>query len=163
VGLFPDGTRHDIKVDDDVYQGEVITTDLGGSIGLIFADRTTFALNENARVLLDRLIYDPGAKKGQLNLSVLQGAFLFVSGEISKFQGDTQLVAAGQPSPNVSIRTPVATIGVRGTIGGADAQGEGGDNRFVLFPNADGSPSGVITVINGGGVQILDQPNQGTN
>lgn len=150
----PDGLRRKLAAGDPVFQGEVIETGGGASIGIIFADRSTFALNENARMLLDQLVYDPGAKRGALKLSLLKGAFLFVSGEISKLQGDLQLVGGGEQDA-VSMRTPVATIGVRGTAGGGNALGEGQNNSYTVF-------DGTIIVRTGSSFQILDQPLQTT-
>jgi hypothetical protein len=115
----PDGTRRELQAGDEVFQGEVLQTGAGSAVGIVFADRTTMALNENGRMLLDRFVYDPGARRGSMGLSVLQGAFLFVSGEINKMAQDPVQPASLQPGQSpMTIRTPVATIGVRGTIGG---------------------------------------------
>jgi hypothetical protein len=137
----PDGTRRELQVGDEVFQGEVLQTGQGSAIGVVFADRTTMALNENGRMLLDRFVYDPGARRGAMSLSVLQGAFLFVSGEINKMAQDPVQPASLQPGQSpTTIRTPVATIGVRGTIGGGNVQGEGLPNTFTLFPDP-GNPA----------------------
>lgn len=87
-----------------IHQGDRIETGAGAKLGIIFIDKTTFAIGENARMVLNEMIYDPAG--GQLSsvVTLLHGAFLFVTGEIGKLFPEA-----------VVVNTPVATIGVRGT------------------------------------------------
>jgi Ca2+-binding RTX toxin-like protein len=158
-----DGTARRLERGDDVHQGDVVTTAKDGSVGILFADRTSLALGESGRLVLDQFVYDPALRRGRIDISVLKGAFLFISGEIAKFQQEAlQLVGLGGSGSGVRIKTSVATIGVRGTIGGVSIGGEGEPNQFTLFPDpADPTrPSGVMVISNGAGgpPQILDQP-----
>ncbi len=59
-------------------------------------------MGPNSRVTLDKAVYDPSSKKGELVLRATTGAFRFVSGS--------------GPKQGYKIDTPVGTIGVRGTI-----------------------------------------------
>ena len=102
-----DGTKVQAQPGDPIYQGDIVVTQKGGSIGILFNDKTAFSLGESARMALDQMVFNPDSGQGKLGISVLQGAFLFVSGEIAK----------GSPEGMV-IKTPVATIGIRGTAGG---------------------------------------------
>ena len=129
----PDGTVVTLSVDAPVYQGDVLVTETGGAVGLVFNDDTTFALGENARMVLDELIYDPDSGEGSSLFSVIEGTFVFVSGEI-----------AGNNPEQMTIRTPVATIGIRGTKCAGKAGLEGDDNLFVLLPNPDGTLGSII-------------------
>ena len=122
-----------LAVDDPVFQGDVLVTDAGGAVGLVFNDNTTFALGENARMVLDELVFDPDGGEGSSLFSVVEGAFVFVSGEI----------AANNPEEMV-VRTPVATIGIRGTKAACLAAAEGADNRIVLLPNDDGTIGAIV-------------------
>jgi len=131
-----DGTQDALGQDAPVYQGDILETSDGAAISIIFVDETAFSLGENARMVLDKLIFDPTSLEGSSTFTVLQGVFVFVSGEI----------AANNPDEMI-VRTPVATIGVRGTKVGGQAAQEGEVNTVFLFPKpgTDNEPSGVIT------------------
>ena len=67
-------------------------------------DGTQLTLGERAMLVVDEYVYDPSQDGGKLALKVVEGAFLFVGGKIE-----------GKTGGNVDIRTPVGTLGVRGT------------------------------------------------
>ena len=62
---------------------------------------------------------------------------------------------------NISIRTPSATIGIRGTDFTTTVD-ELGRSLVILLPNEDGTSSGEITVETWAGVEVLNQPFQAT-
>ena len=112
-----DGTVVELAPGSPVFQDDVIATGPDGAVGLVFNDDTTFSLGAGARMVLDELIYDPATGSGSMTLSVLQGVFVFVTGEIAVSGPDAMVV-----------KTPVATIGIRGTkvAGEAAQEGESG-------------------------------------
>lgn len=55
-----------------------------------------------ARLKLDKFVYDPAKSNGAISVDLLKGAFRFVTGKVAK--------------PNYLIRSPNASISVRGTI-----------------------------------------------
>ena len=134
-----------LSVDAPVYQGDVLVTEASGAVGLVFNDDTTFALGENARMVLDELIYDPDSGEGSSLFSVIEGTFVFVSGEI----------AANDPE-QMTIRTPVATIGIRGTKCAGKAGLEGDNNLFVLLPNPDGTVGSIVVATEAGTLIITE-------
>lgn len=85
-----------------VFQDEVIRTGPASVAQLLFADQTTLSVGPRSEVRLDRFVYNPSQGAGDVAVRFSNGALRFVSG--------TQ-----QPS-SYQINTPVATIGVRGTI-----------------------------------------------
>ena len=85
-----------------VHHREVITSEKGAEAQLIFRDETIFNVGSGASVMLDEFIYDPNRKTGNIVLDVTKGAFRFISG-------------SAKPE-SYTIKTPVATIGVRGTV-----------------------------------------------
>ncbi|NMM44159.1 hypothetical protein HH303_06705 [Rhodospirillaceae bacterium KN72] len=101
----PDGTRVLLQAGDPVYQGDQIETSDGASIKMTFVDGTLFTLGASARLALDEMVFDPTTQTGQSAFSILEGGFLFVSGQI----------AATNPN-DMTVTTPVATIGIRGTV-----------------------------------------------
>ena len=134
----------------EVYQGDVVETGDAGSVGIILADDTTFSLGENGRLVLDELVYDPGTQTGTSAISVVQGVFTFVSGQIAKTGPDAMTVS-----------TPVASIGIRGTTVAGRAAAEGEINTITLLADDNGRV-GEISISNAGGVQVLSVANQTT-
>lgn len=87
---------------DGVYQRQVISADATGKAQLLFIDETVFSVGAGANVTLDEFIYNPSQSAGRMVFNVTKGAFRFISG-------------SAKPE-SYEIQTPVATIGVRGTI-----------------------------------------------
>ena len=144
-----DGTEVALQKGDPVFQGDVLETGPEGALGIVFVDDSTFSLAEDARLTLDEVVYDPGTQTGSLKASLVQGVFTFISGEIAKTDPDA-----------MTVTTPVATIGIRGTTGAINLP-PGEPLTVVLISNADGTV-GEITVFNAAGVQILSVPFQAT-
>ena len=128
-----DGTRVTLGEGDQLFQGDVIETGPGAALGIIFVDDTTFAMGEDGRAVLDEFVFNADTGDGTFNMSLVQGAFTFVSGQIAKSGIDA-----------MAVRTPVATIGVRGThpVFGAAAEGE--QNTYALLPTPNGPPGSII-------------------
>ena len=93
-----------------VHQREVIKSEKGAEAQLIFRDETVFNVGSGATVTLDEFIYDPNSRAGNVVLNVTKGAFRFISGSAK--------------AESYTIKTPVATIGVRGTIFSAEILSE---------------------------------------
>jgi hypothetical protein len=85
-----------------VMQNDRIRTGANSVTQLLFADQTTLSVGERSEVVLDRFVYDPNRSTGDVAVSLTTGALRFVSGR--------------QDPQSYQVRTPVATIGVRGTI-----------------------------------------------
>ena len=101
-----DGTRVELGTGDPLYQGDVIETAGDGSaVRILLVDRTTFAIGPDARLALDELAFNPQDHSGEVSFSMLKGVFIFTSG----------LVAKKDPS-HMTVNTPVASIGIRGTV-----------------------------------------------
>jgi hypothetical protein len=88
-----------------VILNDEVRTGAASQLQILLLDRTTFTVGANARVAVDRFVYDPARNSRSTGMSVTQGAFRFMSGRSFR-----------RPSGPVTVRTPVATIGVRGTI-----------------------------------------------
>lgn len=142
--VHPDGTRGTLHVGDVIYKGDVIATKGDAAVGITFADASTFSLGKAGRMVIDELVYDPQAQAGQSAISVVKGAFAFASGQIAKTAPEA-----------ATIKTPVMTIGIRGTSGAGRADDAGGENTIVLLPDADGN-IGQVLVFNSAGVQVLN-------
>lgn len=133
-----DGTSEDAIDGTFVYKGDILETGSDGNFDIIFIDDTKFSMGPDGRAVLDDLIYnaDDTASNG-MGISLLQGVFSFVSGNIAKDDHDS-----------VSIKTPVGTIGIRGTAWSGKIAQLGEESLFTLF-------SGAIVVANEGGSELL--------
>jgi hypothetical protein len=87
---------------DDVRQQELIEVDQDSRSEIELNDRTKLALGPGARMLLDKFVYDPDLSGGAIVVNLLKGTFRFITGIAAK--------------PAYVIRTPAASITVRGTI-----------------------------------------------
>jgi hypothetical protein len=97
-----EGRSRALAAGDAVHQDETIRTGAGSSAELGFLDRTRLAVGATATVKLDRFVYDPDRGARSVVLTATKGVARFVTG-------------AG-PSQAYQVRTPHATIGVRGTV-----------------------------------------------
>jgi hypothetical protein len=143
-----DGTKDTVSKGDVIFQGDTIVTSDSGAVGIVFVDETTFSLGQGGRMVIDEMVYDPGTQEGSFGVNLVQGVFTFVSGEIAKTSPDA-----------MTLTTPVATIGIRGTKVAGSAAQEGAENTISLLPetNAQGQTIvGELTVSNQGGTVTLN-------
>ncbi len=152
TAIRANGEKVELSEGDPVFKGDILQSSANGSVGVVLADETTFSMAENGRMVLDEMVYDPSTQEGNISMSVLQGVFTFVSGQVAKVDPDA-----------MSLKTPVATIGIRGTQVGVNL-GDAADGTpkldVVLMEERDGFVGEVI-VSNSAGIQILNLPEQG--
>lgn len=96
---------HPAKVRERIALGNDVVTGKNSMTQLLLLDQTSFTVGADARVKIDRFVYDPNRNASSVGASVAKGAFRFMSGR-SLRNGSTRS----------SIKTPVASIGIRGTI-----------------------------------------------
>jgi hypothetical protein len=96
------GAARPLSNGSDVSANERIRTGQQSTAQLLFLDQTSLSVGAQSEVVLDRFVYDPNRGNGKVVINAGVGAFRFVSG--------------AQKSSSYEIRTPVATIGVRGTV-----------------------------------------------
>lgn len=90
---------------DGVYANERIETAKDSKAQLLFLDETVLSIAPESAVVLDKYVYDPERKVGTVVLDTVAGAFRFVGG-----------VADTTPGSSYTVKTPVGTIGIRGTL-----------------------------------------------
>lgn len=134
-----------------VYAGDLVETGEGGGLRIAFSDGSTVGLGAGGRLEIDRYVFDARGETGAMQVDFIRGIFSFASGQIARF-GDDQM----------SLTTPVATIGVRGTTGGGIAGPEGQENLVFLFADADGA-WGSVSVRTNTGQTLLNNPLEGVS
>lgn len=91
------------RIGDVVYEGESIATGIDGEVHLVMADEGQIAIRPNTRLRIAKYKAD-GGKDDVSIIALVQGALRSVTGWIGKYN-----------PKGYAIRTPTATIGVRGT------------------------------------------------
>ena len=124
-----------------------------GTMRIDFIDETRVDITEQSRLLIDEFVYDPANDIGSLSIKASLGTIRYASGQIAK-----------KYKQNVKIRTPSATIGVRGTdfVMVVD---EFGGSMITLLPSCNTAGmcyTGEIEVKTDAGFVILNQAFQAT-
>ena len=96
------GATRSLAVGSSVFSNEVVHTGDAASAQLVFLDSTNLSVGPRSSVTLDRFVYNPDRNTGRVVVRASRGVFRFVTGT--------------QPSRDYTVETPVATIGVRGTV-----------------------------------------------
>ena len=121
-----------------------------GVVGITFEDDTKVRVTEHSKLIIDDFVYDPKSKgAGKLAMKVALGTVRYASGKV-----------AHENNKNVDIKTPTATIAVRGTAFTMTVD-EVGQSMIILLPNIDGSV-GEIEVRTAIGSVVLNQAFQAT-
>lgn len=110
---------------DELVQDEALRTDDESSIRVTFVDGSELNVEAESELVLSDYVFDGAASRGLINLN--DGLFHFTSN--------------GRPDQGVKLKTPVATIGVRGT-------------EFLV--HVDGDDSTIIDILSGA---VEAQPN----
>jgi len=147
-----DGEDVDSEIDLDIYSYDTIKTGKG-KVAVGFIDDTRVDVTQHSKLIIDEFVYDPNTKKGSLSLKAALGTVRYASGQIAK----TTPTA-------VQIKTPTATIGVRGTDFTMTID-EVGSSTIILLPSCDTNGNcfvGEISVESDAGMVIMNQAFQAT-
>jgi hypothetical protein len=126
----------------EVRMTDELCTGADARLQVTFRDNTVLTLGENARLIVDRYVYEPDRGIGEATLKAAAGAFLFATGRMKSLK-----------DKNILVSTPLAEIGVRGT----EFWGGPIDGQYSVF-----LIEGEITVTSQGGSVTLSGGGQGT-
>jgi hypothetical protein len=85
----------------DVFANEIVKTAENSAALLVFQDKTELSIGADSEIVLDRFVFDPDPNKSAIAVSLLSGVARFSTGVL--------------PKSAYTIRTPSATMSVRGT------------------------------------------------
>ena len=115
-------------------------TDDESSIQVEFVDGSQLSVESDSELVLSDYVFDGAASQGLINLN--DGLFHFTSN--------------GKPDQGVKLRTPVATIGVRGTEFMVHVDGEDATIIDILSGTVEAKPNGTgKSIVCVGGQSIL--------
>ncbi|MEI7876241.1 MAG: FecR domain-containing protein, partial [Alphaproteobacteria bacterium] len=111
LGKPPTEAERVLRVGVDVQANEVITTKAGDRAHLMFLDGTSLTVGPDASLVIDKFVYDPNSKTGDLAITASKGVFRLVGGKISK----TNAIVVNTPSDTIGIRGGIAMLDVNQT------------------------------------------------
>ena len=138
-----------------IEMNDTITTSKA-KLNLTFEDDTKVAITQQSKLVIDDFVYDPNSGSGKLAMKVAMGTVRYASGAV-----------AHNNRENVRLRTPTATIAVRGTDFTMTVD-EIGRSLVILLPSCpdpkkpDECWTGEIEVMTDVGAVILNQAFQAT-
>ena len=140
------------EVDTPVEMRDLIQT-LKGRADIKFVDDTKVSVTEYSKLIIDEFVYNPEKKTGKISLKAALGTIRYSSGKIAK-----------NSRKNVKIKSPTASVSVRGTDFTMNVQ-EDGASSFILLPSTDEAGKsyvGSIDVSTLGGTVTLNQAYEAT-
>jgi hypothetical protein len=93
--------------------GDTVTTDADERLQILLLDETVFTIGPSSAIVIDEFVYDPATDAGKVSAEILKGTFRFVTGRI-----------AHKNPESMTVKLPVGTIGVRGTMVVGNCEGE---------------------------------------
>ncbi len=120
LGQPPAEPERVLRVGIDIQANERVTTKENDRAHLVFLDGTALTVGPSSAIVIDKYVYDPGRKAGELSLSTAKGVFRLVGGAISK-------------TNDIKVTTPAATIGIRGGIATFEVANGGATKAAFLY------------------------------
>jgi hypothetical protein len=137
LGKPPQEAERVLRIGIDVQANELITTNANDRAHLVFLDGSSLTVGPNAQLTIDKFVFDPSTKTGELAINASKGVLRLVGGKISK-------------SNAITITTPSSTIGIRGGITIMDVSASKTDSAFVFGKD--------MTVRGAGQTQVATRP-----
>jgi hypothetical protein len=137
LGKPPQEAERVLRIGVDVQANELITTSANDRAHLLFLDGSSLTVGPNAQLTIDRFVFDPNTKTGELAINASKGVLRLVGGKISK-------------SGPIVITTPANTVGIRGGITILDVKANQTDSVFVFGKD--------MTVRAAGQTQVATRP-----
>ncbi len=98
------GAMRPAKVGDKLFQADVIATGPDAAVGITFLDDSMMSLGPDSTLALDQFAFDTTTHDGTFESSLKHGTLAVKSGQLVE-----------QKPEAMTIRTPSAVLGVRGT------------------------------------------------
>lgn len=104
VTIERQGTTMPATVGARLQVADTVRTGADGSVGITMDDDSLLSAGPNSALSLDRYAFDSTTNQGRLDTSLNKGTLSVISGRIAK-----------QSPEAMTVRTPTAILGVRGT------------------------------------------------
>ena len=137
LGKPPQEAERVLRIGIDVQANELVTTNANDRAHLVFIDGSSLTVGPNAQLTIDKFVFDPATKTGELAINASKGVLRLVGGKISKNNA-------------ITITTPSSTIGIRGGITILDVKARQTESSFVFGKD--------MTVKAAGQTQVATRP-----
>lgn len=131
-----------------VASGDVIRTGAGGRVQLLFEDQTKIVVGPKSTLRLDETLFRANGTAQKFSTAALGGTFRFISG--------------GSPKRVYKLATPVATMGIRGTVFDYTVTAGETTDLLVFDGEVRFCATGARCVIVPGGCQAITAKSDGT-
>ena len=91
-----------LNIGKSIFFNERINTTGKGLVQVLLVDGSTFTVGPGSDLVIDKFVYDPNKKSGEVVASFSKGVMRFVGGKISKNEG------------GVMVNTPSGALAIRG-------------------------------------------------
>jgi hypothetical protein len=132
---------HVVVLGEDVFFSERVVTTTDSSAVVEFRDRSTIEIGPDAVMVIDKAVFNPEESVSEKSITIVSGAFRFVSGMATQHSETT-------------VRTPVGTLGIRGSVIVGEVAQQGDVILFAVEGKGEFSHGGVVTLVPEGGVVI---------
>ena len=134
----PQDAQRVLHIGNEMLADETVSTKDRDRAHLVFLDGSTLTIGPNSSVVIDKFVFDPAKQNGTLNISAGRGVLRYVGGAISK-------------NSEVTIKTPSATVGIRGGIATVAIEPSGATRANFLF-------GGSLSITSQGVTHTTTQP-----
>ena len=114
------GTLRTLQMGAPIIRNEHVKTNAGGTVQIVFIDKTTLSVGPNSDVTIDEFVYDANTGSAKMALTMSKGLLRVVGGQATH-------------TDNMKITTPVATVGVRGGVATVSHDAKNGTKATNLF------------------------------
>ncbi|WP_158008210.1 FecR family protein [Methyloceanibacter methanicus] len=91
-----------LNIGKSIFYNERIETTTSGLVQVLLVDGSTFTVGPNSNLVIDKFVYDPKKKTGEVVATFSKGSMRFIGGKLSKNAG------------GVKVNTPSGALAIRG-------------------------------------------------
>ena len=91
-----------LNIGKSIFYNERIETTTSGLVQVLLVDGSTFTVGPNSNLVIDKFVYDPNKKTGEMVATFSKGSMRFIGGKLSKNAGGVQ------------VNTPSGALAIRG-------------------------------------------------
>ncbi|HAH08902.1 MAG TPA: hypothetical protein DCL48_02235 [Alphaproteobacteria bacterium] len=125
----PGAAQAQIAWKDQIYRDAELATAANGALEVTFADSSKLAMGPNSEMIVDEFTYAGPGSPSQQVVKYTKGAFRFISGAVQK--------------DRVQLKTPTATVGIRGTVVLTKVEPDG--TTFVGVEKGEATVTSTVT------------------
>lgn len=138
------GESHPLEVGSPVYKGAILVTGSDAHVEVRFNDDTMLSQSANSKVSIDNFVFNDPGDSPSILLNLTEGALRTITGKIAE-----------ENPENFEVKSPLATLGIRGTDFILSSSPSAGD-RIVLNQISDNHI--LIVRDENGNIRYLNDP-----